>query len=182
MIKKVFGPYQRKTNKSWFLRIVHENDKTRQETYPTKAKADKRKAEILGNLYSQEMIGDSLAAAPNPSKMYLPELPQDFDGSANSIKDAITEAILALNKAVRARDSDQVRLLRSYVAGLREMASAIVPHAKYIELEQECAEQAKYIDDLHAKRITLDSAKKPATHRWSTSKIKGSKRSRASLR
>jgi len=181
MIKKVFGPYQRKTNKSWFLRIVHENDKTSQETYPTKDKADMRKAEILGNLESQGKIKGK-AEADQPNRMFLTSLPRDFDGGATSIKNAITEAIKALNKAVRVRDSDQVRLLRSYVAGLREMASAIVPHAKYIELEQECAEQAKYIDDLHAKRITLDSAKKPATHRWSTSKIKGSKRSRASLR
>ena len=144
-VTHVKGPHWDKTMGRWVVRWTEDGER-RAFTHESKAVAAAKKLEIQ----------------PTTARMKLKALPARFDGSAQHFKDALASATKAANQAARDCDAEGLSILKAYIPLLRDMAAAIVPHAGYLELEQQHARLVQFVEDLFAGRATLDAAEQTA--------------------
>ncbi|MCP4549540.1 MAG: hypothetical protein GY835_24045 [bacterium] len=164
-IRNLTGPTPTRLNsgaKRWLIRWLDDETK-RSKSFKSRGEAQK--------------FRNQLKARVEVSALQLPEV-AEFDGSAASFKLAIAEGVRLLQQALAAGNREAMGLIRTYVAGLKDLAAAVVPHAGYIELEREHAELVQYTEDLLAQRAGVDDATKPTALRIPGSTLKESARSK----
>ena len=143
-IDNIRGPYFDRSQARWNLRWTEDGDPRAQTNSSRQPLAAKRQA-LLGGPAQKKLVK---------------ALPRNFDGSATAFKRAISKAAVALSRAAAAGDEGSLVLLRRYVAGLKDLAGAIVPHAGYLELEEEQEALTQYVEDIHAGRAVIEGAPK----------------------
>jgi len=111
------------------------------------------------------------------TKSYIKALPKRFNGSATAYTQAISKATVALSQAAASSDEPAMQIIRRYVAGLKDMAGAIVPHAGYLDLEEDHDKLLQYVEDLHAGKAVIEGAEKSKASDRSIATLEGRTRS-----
>lgn len=145
-VGSVHGPYYERDKKRWKLRWT-ENGESRAFVRASREEVAAKKDALLG--------------ATAKRRAHLKALPAGFGGTAPEMKQAIVDGMIAMNRAEREGDDQELHRLRKYVAGISEASHAIVPHTKYAEEHQEFVELIKYLEDIQRGR----DAGQPPNHR-----------------